>query len=267
MEASSEAEGLRGEFVPKNGDLLLVRDETLSRDSALILDSMLAAHLRNRQAACSRREVTIESPIFLVAAQMSPSSHRTLLRKLGASAAAVSGVTILDSRASSLDGVTAFSDGEGSIDSEKSLLEHLLRALSENSLIFIDSANALQLGLNCNASTLVRIALSRGAGIAVALDISSASRTDSTCEDLVTLTFLEDIASVIVDIRSLLSNTEYNGRVAIQKIGGAWCAQLSPSTNGSANPNRSQQQEFAVIKNDLGTFLYKFSESSIRYYR
>lgn len=266
MEAGSEAQGLRGGFCPQNGEFLLLLDSTLSRDSTVISDVMLAARLR-AEKPLSRNELVQKPSVVLVAAHLSPTSHATMLRKLGVSIRDLSDMRTVDSRASLVLDEHVAVGGTVSVDSERSLLGLLSEIVKADSLIVVDNANALRLGVESDVCAIVRLALSRGASVVVAADDIDQTTTVFPPRDSQTITSLEDLADVIVHVTPLLSDTDYNGRVSIHKRNGLWCRSLESPSIAANNAHNTDPVPYSALDNDASSFLYKITESSVKYFR
>jgi hypothetical protein len=250
-EAGHEASGLRGAFIPDREGLLLLRDATLSRDSIPLAQSILASFLRAGVRGGLDREPA--PSIVVVAAHNPPDGHAATLRRLGAPPHSQIRLIYLDARAPLEDDCcgTRFGQSGSStvkhVGDELAVVEKLCGLLKEpGCLVYIDSADALLCGIGCDVGTVVRAALGRSAGVIVAADMPSLVSFNVV---------LEDLADVVLDVFPLTSKTaEYHGRVRIEKERGRW--RREPASD-HLHKHRDRS----------GSFLYRFCDTSVRYFR
>jgi hypothetical protein len=251
-EAGHEAAGLRGAFLPKSGELLLLRDATLCRDSLPLAQSLVASALKSVLRDGS--EGIFPSTIVIVAAYMPPRAHTMTLRRLGAPAHSKTRLVFLDARSPCEDEIGIVRPRESNQDTATSVGDEseVVRELcghfeGSGTLVYIDSADALLCGIQCDVGILVRAALGRNAGVIVAVDEGPPGRFNVA---------LDDLADVVLEVRPLLSrSTDYNGRIWVEKQAGCW------SRRPQSVPNSQ------TTKDVTGSFLYRLSDTTIRYFR
>lgn len=273
-EAGLEAAGLRGAYFPRQSNLFLVRDATNSRDSVLILQSLVASLLRQRGPAASR--------VIVVASHTSPSAHYGALCRLGAAPAIVrKQVVIIDAQGGQAMPDAGRSDATSSrlIDGKVDVVvannsDDLVEAIhcqisgtvnrdreldkshgsgrqSPVIVLMVDSSDALNLAFDCDIDSLVRLATSHGVAVAVGVDFMELGDPygDPLPNHDSTPGCLGDLADTIVDITPLRTATEVDGRASVQKLDGVW--ERFGATEIRTHPS----------------FFYRFDTSAIRYFR
>jgi hypothetical protein len=265
MDAGHEAAGLRGGYAPVPCTLTLLRDATLSRDALSVMQVLVAHRLRD--------QVETGAPVVVIAASTPPTAHTAALRRLGCSAAAVRRIVFIDARAPKCDALNESS--ACGADSERGVVMAVTRALrlGNGALVAVDCADALRLGIACDATAVVRAALSFEAGVLVCADSTVLPLTTSLPFFAVSkpLYQLEELASIVIDVVPLSAATEYQGRVCVQKVAGRWWRRPSRELGNVSASDKSIRRQMDNVSNirgsDAGTFLYNLGDTSVRYYR
>lgn len=270
-EAGLEAVGLRGAYLPKCGGLLLARDATKSRDAVVVVQAMIVSLLRR----CERKP----PKVIIVAAHASPAAHFGAICRLGASPALVrEHVVIVDAQSegertvgdklsSSPSGVMASKVKVTVAETAPVLLEAIQveinsrlgrvngREQSGNEtarpqvFLFVDSSEALQLGIDCDVDYVIRHVLCQGIALTVCTDVDEPKGVDALDSADIQTEHVAELADTIIDLAPLSTAAEFHGRVRVRKVDGRW-----------QRVSKSERDAFP-------SFVYRCDAANIRYFR